>query len=82
MSQPFTRPDSDLVVRRIASWLDLMRTTDKLLLAGLQRKIGPDGDLRAAYRSWYTEQMHEHDKVLERIVKALAAKKQDASHGR
>ena len=53
---------------RIARWLDLMRTSDKLLLAGLRRKIGPDGDLNAAYQEWYDHHMREHNAVVERIA--------------
>lgn len=67
---------------RIALWRDLMRTTDKLLLAGLRRRIGPDGDLREAYRQWYAQQMREHDEVVARIARRLAAASQESSHGR
>jgi hypothetical protein len=65
---PASSPSAD----RIARWLDLMRTTDKLLLAGLRRKVGPDGDLQAAYRQWYADHMREHDVVVERIARRLA----------
>ncbi len=47
-----------------AEWLDLLHTGEKLLLAGLRREIGPTGDLRAAYRNWYREQMDEHDRLV------------------
>lgn len=53
---------------RIARWLDLMRTTDKLLLAGLRRKVGPHGDLAAAYRQWYADHMRDHDIAVERMA--------------
>lgn len=33
-------------------WKDLMDTSEELLLAGLRHKIGPDGDLNAAYAEW------------------------------
>jgi hypothetical protein len=72
----------DTPAARIAMWLDLMRTTDKLLLAGLQRRIGPGGDLRRAYREWYSEQMREHDQVVERIAERLSAAPQETSHAR
>lgn len=65
---------------RIARWLDLMRTTDRLLLAGLQHKIGPSGDLQAAYRRWYAEHMQEHDAVVERIAQHLTSCQRESSH--
>jgi hypothetical protein len=57
---------------RIARWLDLMRTSDKLLLAGLRLRIGPDGDLQAAYRQWYADHMREHDAALVRVARQLS----------
>jgi hypothetical protein len=41
-----------------------MDTCEQLLLAGLRREVRPDGDVRAAYRRWYTERMNEHDRTL------------------
>lgn len=52
----------------IQMWLDLMDACDQLLLAGLRREIGPEGDLQAAYRRWYAEQMEEHDRTMQRMV--------------
>jgi hypothetical protein len=51
-------------------WLDLMRTCDKLLLAGLRTEIGPQGDLRAAYRAWYADWCRQHDLVVSRLLAA------------
>jgi hypothetical protein len=48
----------------IALWLDLLDACDQFLLAGLRREIGPDGDLKAAYRRWYARQMEEHDRMI------------------
>ena len=47
-----------------AEWLDMLGAGEKLVCAGLRREIGPDGDLRAAYRQWYEEQMREHDELI------------------
>ena len=41
-----------------------MEATHELILAGLRQKIGPDGDLQAAYRQWYR---HQRDLALERL---------------
>ena len=52
----------------IAMWVDLMNACEQFLLAGLRREIGPDGDLKAAYRKWYAQQMEEHDRTVRRMV--------------
>ncbi len=52
----------------IAMWLDLMDACEQFLLAGLRRQIGPEGDLRAAYRKWHAEQMEEHDRMMAHMV--------------
>ncbi len=45
-------------------WMDLVDACEQLLLAGLRREIGPEGDLKAAYRRWYAQQMEEHDRTM------------------
>ncbi len=57
--------------QRIALWLDLVEACDQLVLAGLRREIGPSGDLRAAYRQWYAEQMEEHDRMILHLAARL-----------
>ena len=61
-------PDDLTPEQWIAAWADLMRTCEQFLLAGLRREIGPEGDLRAAYRRWYAEQMEEHDRTMIRMM--------------
>lgn len=56
----------------IRAWMDLMATCEQFLLAGLRREIGPDGDLMAAYRAWYAEQMDEHDRMMLHMMEAFA----------
>ncbi len=48
----------------IAMYFDLLDTCEAFLLAGLREKIGPEGDLNAAYREWYWKQMEEHDRMM------------------
>jgi hypothetical protein len=64
----------------IRMWLDLMDTCEQFLLAGLRREIGPNGDLRAAYRRWYAAQMEEHDRDLARMLEELS--RREGSHAR
>ncbi len=61
-------------------WLDLMRTTDILLEAGLRRKIGPDGDLQAALREWYCVHMQEHDQAVRQLVRNLNRANKERKH--
>jgi hypothetical protein len=61
-------PDNATPEQCIAMWVDLMNACEQFLLAGLRREIGPDGDLKAAYRRWYAEQMEEHDKTILHMI--------------
>lgn len=64
----------------VEMWIDLMNACDEFLLAALRREIGPDGDLKAAYRRWYWQQMEDHDQALFRMLRRLdAAWKDDGS---
>lgn len=59
-----TVPPSATPEQCIAIWADLMDACDQFVLAALRREIGPDGDLKAAYREWYAKQMEEHDRMM------------------
>ncbi len=47
----------------IALWAEITDASEELLLAGLRRQIGPNGDLKAAYRRWYDQYLEEHDRA-------------------
>jgi hypothetical protein len=49
-------------------WFDLLDTCEEFLLAGLRERIGPHGDLQAAYVQWYWEQMEEHDRTMLHLI--------------
>src|SRR5690349_6246890 len=57
--------------QRVAAWADLMDASEELLLAGLARQIGPDGDLREAYRRWYVRRMEDHDQAVRELADNL-----------
>ena len=64
-------PKSATPQQCIALWADLMDACDQFLLAGLRREIGPDGDLKAAYRKWHEQQMEEHDRALAHMMEGF-----------
>jgi hypothetical protein len=57
--------------KRIQLWTELVDEGDALVKSGLRAKIGPNGDLQAAYREWYTRHMEEHDQYLIRLLENL-----------
>jgi hypothetical protein len=67
MNEPCLLPfgsEHDAAARGIAQWRDAVDASEQFLLAGLRLKIGPEGDLQAAYRQWYEEHRREHDRML------------------
>lgn len=50
--------------KRIQIWAQLVDENDALVRAGLRAKIGPQGELQAAYRAWYARKMDEHERDL------------------
>jgi hypothetical protein len=73
-------PDHLTVDQRVALWADLLDASEALLLAGLRRQIGPQGDLQEAYRAWYARQMEEHDRMVRRQAENLHQR--GVCHGR
>jgi hypothetical protein len=64
-------PEGLTTEQRIAVWVDLMEACDQFLFAGLRREVGPGGDVQAAYRRWYADQMEEHDRTVRRMAENL-----------
>jgi hypothetical protein len=60
--------DQDTSAMRIAKWCEAVDASERFLLAGLRRKIGPEGDRKAAYREWYENHRREHDRILNHLV--------------
>jgi hypothetical protein len=65
-------PKSATPQQCIAMWVDLTNACEQLLIAGLRREIGPDGDLKAACGKWYAEQMEEHDRTVMRMLTRMS----------
>jgi hypothetical protein len=73
-------PDDLTFDQRAALWADLMDASEELLLAGLLRQVGPNGDIREAYRGWYARLMEEHDQAMRQMAENLY--RRGVRHGR
>ena len=67
------------IEKRLELWTELMDENEALLLAGLRAKIGPDGDLNAAYRQSYVRHMEDHDRMQVALAENLS--RREAGHG-
>ncbi len=64
-------PDELTTGQRIVLWMEVMENNEQLILNRLRDEVGPDGDVIAAYRRWYRQQMEEHDEGLFRMMERL-----------
>lgn len=53
---------------RIAVWLGMLKLGEDFLVAGFRNRYGPDCDVKATFRRWYSAQMEEHDRKIERML--------------
>jgi hypothetical protein len=54
--------------QRIELWAAGMDLAHEILMAGLRHKVGPGGDVQAAYREWYAREMEEHDAMMRQMA--------------
>jgi hypothetical protein len=66
--------------KRIELWEQLLDESEALVRAGLRAKIGPNGDLEAAYRAWYSRRMDDHDRMQATLAANLS--RREAGNGR
>src|SRR6516225_1909526 len=66
-NQPIPPPGMDPLLpdhltpdQRLVVWVDLMDTSEAFLLAGRRCDVGPEGDVREAYRRWRAGQTEDH----------------------
>ena len=65
--------------KRIQLWADLVDESEALVRTGLRAKIGPEGDLQAAYRDWYARHMAEHERALFAFAENMT--RRESAHG-
>jgi len=56
----------------VRAWIDLMAACEELQLAGLLRKVGPDGDLKAEFRRRRVRVREERDRGVARVLEGLS----------
>ena len=54
-------------------WIDHMESCEQLLLAGLRKAAGPNGDIKVLYRQWYQKAMDDHDHAQLHMLERFAA---------
>jgi hypothetical protein len=67
--------------KRIALWIDLVNTGEAFLRAGLRRRIGSEGDLKAAFRDWNSRQMEERETRQIQFLTNLSCCERARGHG-
>ena len=78
---PSLRPDLTQA-QRGELWIDLLDASEAFLQVGLRQKIGPDGDMMAAFRNWYGKRMEEHDRTMRKMLERMdRAWRDDARQG-
>jgi hypothetical protein len=68
------------LAKRIELWSELIDENEALLRAGLRARIGPGGDLKAAYREWFGRHLADRDRM--QIALAENLSRREAQDGR
>jgi hypothetical protein len=58
--------------KRFELWANLVDGCEAFMLSELRRRIGPTGDLRAAYREWYARAMDDHESAQIQFLENLS----------
>jgi hypothetical protein len=59
------------VEQRAAIWFDMLNAGHKLVLSRLRQQCDSEAAVRAAYRTWYAEQMADHDHTIECMLRRM-----------
>ena len=58
--------------KRIELCADLVDSCEAFLLAGLRSRVGPDGNLQAAYRQWYARCLEDRERAQVQFLENLS----------
>ena len=56
---------------KIAIWAQMVDDGDQMILAGLRRRVGPNGDGHAAFLEWLDRRTAEHDRAVVQMITNL-----------
>jgi len=62
---------------KVALWAQMVDDGDQLVLAGLRRRIGPNGDVRKAFLEWLDRRDAEHDRTVARMITEIRRRERD-----
>lgn len=62
----------------VSMWMDLTDACEELLRAGLRDRIGPLGDLEAAYQEWDERRYEEHVQAMIHMMKELVRREKQS----
>lgn len=68
------------LAKRVELWGQLVDACEAFLLAGLRSRIGPHGDLEAAYRDWYARSREEHERAQIQFLENLSRREAGLGH--
>ncbi len=64
----------------IALWARIVDEGDQIVLASLRDRVGPDGDVHAAFLEWLDRRTAEHDRALINMLTNLH--RREAANGK
>ncbi len=73
-------PDARMMGCRVAAWFELCEFGEWFWLAGIRRRIGPQGDLRAAVREKLEAEMKDRDERLRHLLMELGRREKAGGH--
>lgn len=65
---------------KVALWGQMVDEGDQMVMAGLRRKVGPHGDVHAAFLEWLDRRNEEHDRTMARMITEM--RRREKTHGR
>ena len=66
------------IAENFARWRAAMEASHTMLMAGLRDRVGPDGDIEAAYREWNDDRRSRKMRAYERAAQRYAERQAEA----